>query len=101
MKIDILGYPWTITVLPKKQFKKKFRKCKAIALLDKCEIYVREDVFNKLYVTHELTHAFIFYTCKQEVILDDHSWEEFIADLFGIHGETIVQLSKKILKEYK
>lgn len=101
MQIKILGYPWTLKVLKKKDFKKKFKKCKAVTLPQKQEIYFREDVVNTLYMRHELAHAFIFYCCKEEITLNDHDWEEFSADFLAIHGETIIKLSDKILRELK
>lgn len=101
MKISVLGYDWNILVLPKKDFKRRFGKITAITLLDTNEVYFRSDRLNLLNVRHEITHAFLKYTCIDELNLSQQQFEEFMCDFTGVHAETVLRLSDQILKELK
>lgn len=99
MKILILGYKWQVKVLSKKELKKAFGKCSAIMVPDQKTIYLREDRIDYLHIAHEVSHAVVFYTCKDEVQFDDASWEEYLCDFVGLHGAMIHELTTKILKK--
>lgn len=99
MKISVLGYPWEVLVLPKKELRKRFGKCSAIMVPTERRIYLRKDRVDYLHIAHELTHAAVYYLCKAEIQYTDESWEEMMADFVGIHGQMIHETTTKILKK--
>jgi len=101
MRIKVLGYDWTISILSKKEFKKRFEDCSAVTLTDERKIFIKEDSVNKLFIVHELTHAVSYYTCREELELTQDQFEEYMCDFIALHGEEIFKLAEKILKEIR
>ena len=101
MKVQILGYDWTVKVLKVKEFVKRFGKITAINLLDKNEIYLRDDRLTKSNICHEVTHSVFKYSCTEELRLNNAEFEELCCDLVAYHGEAIIRITNKIFKELK
>lgn len=99
MIINILGDSWKVTVIPIKTFKQRFKQCTAITLINSKEIFFTQDSMIFLYVAHEITHAFYYYMCKQELKLSTHDDEEFTCDFVAIHGKQILDLTDKVIKK--
>lgn len=99
MKVFILGHKWKVYVLSKKKFKKRFKGCTAITLINKRKIYLREDRVIDSYVRHEVAHAHMHYTCTEEFSLNRHNMEEFLCDFVAIHGPSILKISKDIIRK--
>lgn len=101
MKIKVLGYPWTIKVLEKKAFKKRFGRAQAITDLETQEIFINSKFNHLRVIAHELCHAFFHYCCQEELELDNNKWEEVLCDFVSLHGEEVNKLAKNIWKKLK
>ena len=103
MKISVLGHDWEILAVSDKvfDFHNNTEECNigGMTKFSDKKIYLRKDHVDKLYIGHELTHAFYYYLCLDQLELTQKQNEEVLCDFVGLHGETIVNLTMKILKE--
>jgi hypothetical protein len=99
MRIQVLGYNWDVFLVSPEEFQELHGQCNAVTLVDKKQIYFRTDQCDYLHVAHELTHAYHYYMCVDEILLNKDDSEEFICDFVAIHGETIHRQALSVMDE--
>ena len=102
ISFTICEEPWKIFLLEDEEFEKKFKEALCgITLNDLRQIYICESELNFATVCHELTHAYYFYTCVQPASIDADQMEEIFCEILAIHGQKIIDISKRLLSKLK
>lgn len=65
------------------------------------ELYFNLDDITPIVVRHELCHAFYASSGVDSVNFTLDQQEEFMCDMFAIHGDRILRLSRRLYKELK
>jgi hypothetical protein len=100
MNISILGYPWTVEVLYDSEFKHKYGDdIEATMIPSELKIVLMKSKISHLHIAHELSHAFKYYCSVEGLEFGVEESDEFWCDFIGLHGESITNVTKEILKE--
>lgn len=100
LEFDITGKKWTMRLLSKKQYRKKYgRDSVAITNIDKRRIDVSHKGVDKETFVHELVHAYLGEFCTHSADLDDENLEEIFAELMAKRGDEILKLADKLLSQ--
>ena len=101
MKATIVNKEWDLIVYADSTFRKKFKNCHGIAMLDDKKIYIRKSSLNEETIIHELIHAYQTELSFYELQLDEDQTEEWFAELFAKYGRTILNISEQLLRMFK
>jgi hypothetical protein len=104
MRTKIHGHFWKFEVLEDDEFSKRFEEDKdeftyAITLKDRREVYFRQSTLNIEVMRHEVFHVYASLTFTDSADVSRSADEEIYAEMFGVQGELMVKLSKRILKK--
>ena len=98
IKIEILGHPWTVRVLTKAVFERRFNKSTlAICIGYKKTIYLCSTEISFETVCHELTHAFFSEMGTNSASLSGEQLEEVACDLVSKYGGRILELAGRVM----
>lgn len=97
MNVDILGRRWKVSVLSSEAFNKRFKEDLAgITLPLSLEIVVNAEELTLATIRHETWHAVLDGLCVSTADLTPHQFEEINAELFAIHGESLLKFCRKL-----
>jgi hypothetical protein len=103
MVVQIKGSNWTINLLTRKKYEKKYGAddqsdgtCSKL----KKEIDFHQDGFSPQTVRHELLHAFFGESNTYSANLDPQQMEELACEIFEQHAIDILKLADEILTKF-
>lgn len=102
IEIKILGNKWKVHVLEGDEYVRVHGDSDAAHTSPVIrEICFNEDELSRSDVTHELVHACYAETCVSSANLTPDQVEEVMCEMFAIHGNKLLTLSRRLYKELK
>lgn len=99
----VIKKPWTIQVVPKKDYRKKYGKdsC-AVTIMHKRKIVLNQSLGADLEtIIHELVHAYKSELCVYSSNLDEAAKEEFYCELISKRGKELLDLGDQLYNTIK
>jgi hypothetical protein len=102
IEIHILGQKWRAYIEDDDTYSRRWGESDGAHTIpaDK-EMYFNEAELSRVVVTHELVHAYYSETCVSSANLTVDQIEEVMAEMFGVHGNKLLTLSRKLYKELR
>jgi hypothetical protein len=101
-KIPIRGHDWEIVLMTQEEFAKKFDdNTAALAAPKELTLYFNTEELDLDTIIHELVHAYYSHSGTNSASLHIDQIEEVFCELFGVYGEEIIRVSRKLRKVLK
>jgi len=102
IRLKILDTDWKVYLHPEDTFSRKYGDSDAaFTLVSKQEIHFDSGELSPDIVRHELWHAFRASLLTHSAALDSEAEEEISAELFAVHADKMLRMSRALLKELK
>lgn len=102
IKLKILDVNWNIHLWHPDKFDKEFKDEEAaVTLTGLNKVIFNIDELSLTIVKHELWHCFRSSLCTHAAKLSSDQEEEISAELFAVHGDYIIRMSRQLYKSLK